>query len=164
MKLDSLQALYLEELADLQDAEKQLMAALPNMAKASSAPALRQAFEDHLEETRRHAERLNAIVEKLVEPPKAKTCVAMKGLIKEGDEIIKESGDPSVKDAALIAAAQRVEHYEIAAYGCARTFAEMIGAYEAAHVLQQSLDEESAADKKLTALAESLINQEAARV
>jgi ferritin-like metal-binding protein YciE len=162
MKLDSLQSLFVAEIADLQDAEDQLITALPKMAAATNSPELRQAIEDHLEETKTQAERLKRVVKTLDQKVPSKTCAAMKGLIKEGEEIIKESGDPCVKDAALIAAAQRVEHYEIAAYGCARTFGELLGASEAVDLLQQSLNEESATDKKLTSLAESLINQEAA--
>lgn len=162
MKLDSLETLFLEELADLEDAEAQLIKALPKMAKAASNPKLQQAFEMHLEETQMQAERLERIVNQLEKRPPSKTCQAMKGLIKEGEETIKASGDPSVKDAALIAAAQRVEHYEIAAYGCARTFAEMLGFNEAVDLLQESLNEEGAADKKLTKIAKTLVNVEAA--
>jgi len=162
MKFDSLEALFMEELADLEDAEGQLIKALPKMAKAASSAKLRQAFEDHLEETQVHAERIERIVARLEKRPSSKTCQAMKGLVKEGEEVIKASGDPSVKDAALIAAAQRVEHYEIAAYGCARTFAEILGEEDAAELLQQTLNEEAGADKKLTRLAKSVINVEAA--
>jgi ferritin-like metal-binding protein YciE len=164
MKLDSLQSLFVQELSDLQDVEDQLISALPKMAEAANSPELRQAIEDHLGETRTQAERLKRIADGLDTRVPSKTCAAMKGLIKEGEEIIKESGDPCVKDAALIAAAQRVEHYEIAAYGCARTFAELLGASDSADLLQASLNEEAAVDKKLTSLAESVINQEAASV
>jgi ferritin-like metal-binding protein YciE len=162
MKLDSLEQLFLEEIADLQDAEAQLIKALPKMVKAASSPKLQQALKHHLEETRSHAERLDRIVDRFDRPPPSKTCAGMKGLLKEGDETIKASGDPFVKDAALIAAVQRVEHYEIAAYGCARTYAELLGDAHAAELLEQSLNEESASDKKLTRLAKTLINVEAA--
>lgn len=162
MKLDSLETLYLEELADLEDAEAQLIKVLPKMAKAATSPKLRQAFEDHLEQTQMQAERLERIMSQLGKRPASKTCPAMKGLIKEGEEIIKASGDPAVKDAALITAAQKVEHYEIASYGCARTFAELLGDENAAELLQQTLNEEGATDKKLTKIAKSLVNVEAA--
>lgn len=162
MKLESLEQLFLNEIADLQDAEAQLIKALPKMAEAASAPELRQAFEDHLDQTRNQADRLERIARRQNVKVPSHTCAAMKGLIKEGEEVIKASGEPAVKDAALIAAAQRVEHYEIAAYGCARTFAELLGDMESANTLQESLDEEAATDKQLTGLAKELINVEAA--
>ena len=161
MKLDSLQKLYIEELRDLYNAENQLVKALPKMAKHASHQELKQAFEDHLEQTKEHVERLDEIFKRLDERPTGKTCKAMKGLIEEGSEILEKDGDESVLDAALIGAAQRVEHYEIAAYGTVRTFANMLGENEAAELLQQTLDEESEADKLLTELAESVINVEA---
>src|SRR5207248_3480954 len=157
MKLDSLQKLYIEELRDLYNAENQLVKALPKMAKGASHQELRQAFEDHLEQTKEHVERLEEIFKRLEEKPTGKTCKAMKGLIEEGSEILEEDGDESVLDAALIGAAQRVEHYEIAGYGTARTFASMLGEEDAMELLQETLDEEAATDKKLTALAESLV-------
>lgn len=163
MKLNSLEELFLAEIGDLQDAEAQLIKALPEMAKASSAPELQQAFTDHLQETKHHAERLESIANRIGQKVPSKSCAAMKGLIKEGSEVIKASGDPAVKDAALIGAAQRVEHYEIAAYGCARTFAQMLEDSESVELLQSTLNEEAAADQKLNELAVHGINLEAAR-
>ena len=161
MKLDSLQTLYIEELRDLYNAENQLVKTLPKMAKGASHQELKQAFEDHLEQTKEHVERLEEIFKRLEEKPTGKTCKAMKGLIEEGSEILEQDGDESVLDAALIGAAQRVEHYEIAAYGTVRTFAKMLGEEEAAELLQETLDEEGEADKLLTELAESVVNVEA---
>ena len=161
MKLDSLQKLYIEELRDLYNAENQLVKALPKMAKHASHQELKQAFEDHLEQTKEHVERLDEIFKRLDERPTGKTCKGMKGLIEEGSEILEKDGDESVLDAALIGAAQRVEHYEIAGYGTVRTFANMLGENEAAELLQQTLDEEGETDKLLTELAESVVNVEA---
>ena len=161
MKLDSLQTLWIEELRDLYNAENQLLKALPKMAKGASAPELKQAFEDHLEETKGHVERLEEIFEKLDEKPTGKTCKAMKGLIEEGSEILEEEGADSVLDAGIIAAAQKVEHYEIASYGTVRAFANMLGEEDAADLLQQTLDEEGEADKRLSELAEEIVNVEA---
>ena len=127
MKLESLQDLYVEELKDLYSAENQLLKALPKMAKAASSPVLRTAFEDHLEETRGQVERLESIFKKLDANPKGKKCKAMEGLIEEGNEVMTEEAEPAVRDAALIAAAQRVEHYEMAGYGCVRTYARLLG-------------------------------------
>jgi ferritin-like metal-binding protein YciE len=162
MKLESLEQLLAEELADLQDAEKQLIKALPKMAKAATSPKLQRAFEEHFEQTRAHADRLEQVIKYLDKRPPSKACQGMKGLIKEGDEIAKASGDAAVKDAALIAAAQRVEHYEIAGYDCARTFAELLGYDHAVELLQETLNEEAAADKKLTRVAKGVVNLEAA--
>jgi ferritin-like metal-binding protein YciE len=161
MKLDSLETLYIEELRDLYNAENQLVKALPKMVKAASSPELKQGFEDHLEQTKEHVERLDEIFEKLNKKPSGKTCHAMKGLIEEGSEIIAEGGEDFVVDAALIAAAQKVEHYEIAGYGTVRTWAEMLGDDDAAELLQQTLDEEGETDKKLTELAEEIVNVQA---
>jgi ferritin-like metal-binding protein YciE len=161
MKLDSLQKLYIEELRDLYNAENQLLKALPKMAKHASHQELKQAFETHLEQTEGHVERLEDIFEKLDEKPTGKTCKAMKGLIEEGSEMLDKAGDKSVLDAGLIAAAQRVEHYEIAGYGTVRTFANLLGEAEAAELLQETLDEEGETDKLLTELAESVVNVEA---
>jgi ferritin-like metal-binding protein YciE len=161
MKLGSLQDLYLEELKDLYSAENQLLKALPKMAKAASSAELRTAFEDHLEQTRGQVERLERIFKKLGASPKGKKCKAMEGLIEEGSELMAEQAEPAVMDAALIAAAQRVEHYEMAGYGCVRTYARLLGHKEAADLLQATLQEEAAADKKLSKLAESTINVEA---
>ena len=161
MKLDSLQILWIEELRDIYNAENQLLKALPKMAKGASSPELKQAFEDHLEETKGHIERLDEIFEKLDEKPTGKTCKAMKGLIEEGSEILEEEGEAPVLDAGIIAAAQKVEHYEIASYGTVRAFANMLGEEDAADLLQQTLDEEGEADKKLNELAEEIVNVEA---
>ena len=161
MKLDNLRKLYTEELRDIYNAENQLLKALPKMAKGASSDELRQAFENHLKETEGQVERLDEIFEHLNESPKGKTCHAMKGLIEEGSEILEEEGEESVLDAGIIAAAQKVEHYEIASYGTVRTFAELLGEKEAAKLLQQTLDEESAANEKLNELAEGIVNPEA---
>jgi ferritin-like metal-binding protein YciE len=163
MKLNTLQDLLIEELQDIYDAENQIIKALPKMAKAASAPELRQAFEEHLEQTRTHVERLDQVFQQFGAKSKGKTCKGMQGLITEGDELIKEKADPAVRDAGLIAAAQRVEHYEMAAYGTVRTYAQQLGQQRAASLLQQTLDEEGATDKQLTRLAETLINLEAER-
>lgn len=164
MKLESLHGLFLDELADIYSAEQQLVKALPKMAKAAAHPKLRNAFESHLTQTEGHVQRLEAIFARLSQKPKAKTCKAMKGLIEEGAELTKHNGDSAVLDAALIAAAQRVEHYEIAAYGCARTFAELLGDQASAEFLSATLDEEKKADENLTMIATKVINPEAARV
>lgn len=161
MKLKSLHDLYVDELKDLYNAEQQLLKALPKMAKAASDPQLAQAFTDHLAETQGQVERLDQIFEKLETSAKGKKCKAMEGLLEEGRELLAEDADPSVLDAALIAAAQRVEHYEMAGYGCVRTFARLLGYDDEADLLQETLNEEGAADKKLTKLAESVINIEA---
>jgi ferritin-like metal-binding protein YciE len=159
MKLDTLKKLYVEELRDLYDAENQLIKALPKMAKGASSDELKQAFEDHLEQTKEHIERLEEIFQRLGEKPTGKTCKAMKGLIEEGSEMLEEEGEESVIDAGLIGAAQRVEHYEMAAYGTVRTFANLLGEEEAADLLQQTLDEEGETDKHLSELAEEVVNQ-----
>ena len=161
MKLDSLQTLWIEEMRDLYNAENQLLEALPKMAKGASSPELKQAFEDHLEETKEHVERLEEIFDKLDEKPTGKTCKAMKGLVEEGSEILKEKGAEPVLDAGIIAAAQKVEHYEIASYGTLRTFANILGEEDAAELLQQTLDEEGEADKRLSELAEEIVDVEA---
>ena len=161
MPLDSLHDLYAEELKDLYNAENQLLKALPRMAKAATAPELKAAFTEHLDVTRKQVERLDQIFEELGVSPKGKKCKAMEGLVEEGKEVMQEDGTPSVIDAALIAAAQRVEHYEMAGYGCVRTYANLLGYEDAAALLQATLDEEGEADKKLTALAETVINVEA---
>ena len=161
MKLDNLKKLYVEELRDLYNAENQLVKALPKMAKAASSDELKQAFEDHLEQTEGHVERLEEIFKGLDESPKGKTCKAMKGLVEEGSEILEEEGEDSVLDAGIIAAAQKVEHYEIASYGTVRTFAQLLGEDEAAELLQETLDEEGEADKLLNQLAQEIVNPEA---
>jgi ferritin-like metal-binding protein YciE len=161
MEIDSLQKLYVDELKDLYSAEKQLVQALPRMAKKASHPQLRAAFEEHLEVTKKHVERLDQIFERLERSPRGKKCKGMEGLIEEGKEMMQEDIEPDVLDAALISAAQRVEHYEIAGYGTVRTYARLLGEEEHARLLQQTLDEEGEADKKLTQLAETSINVEA---
>ena len=161
MALDSLQSLFLDELKDVYHAEKQLVRALPRLAKAASSPQLRDAFTQHLRETEGQVQRLERVFKELGQTPRAKKCEGMAGLVEEGKNILEEDGEPAVIDAALIAAGQRVEHYEIAAYGCLRTYAQLLGLSKAAELLQQNLDEEEAADEKLNALAEGGINQAA---
>ena len=158
MKLGSLEDLYVGELKDLYSAENQLLKALPRMAKAASAPNLTKAFESHLKQTQTHVARLEKIFKKLGGSPKGKKCKAMEGLLAEGKELMAEEAEDAVMDAALIGAAQRVEHYEMAGYGCVRTYARLLGHTDAADLLQKTLDEEGAADKALTELAETSIN------
>lgn len=161
MQLNSFDDLLVEQLQDLYDAEQRLVKALPKMAEAAHSPALKGAFQEHLRQTDTHVTRLERVFQALGKSPQTKTCEAMKGLIAEGQEAISAKGDPDVKDAALIAAAQRVEHYEIAGYGCVRTFAQQLGKKDAAQILQQTLDEEMTTDKRLTSLAEQNINPRA---
>jgi len=161
-KMKTLEDLFHHELKDLYSAEKQLTKALPKMAKAATNEDLRTAFESHLEETEGHIERLEKIMSKLGLGTRGPKCAAMEGLIEEGKEILEEDMEDDVRDAALIAAAQRVEHYEIAGYGCARTFAEQLGQQDAVDLLQETLDEEKATDEKLTQIAVSGVNQTAA--
>jgi len=162
LKLNTMDDLFLVQIKDLYDAEERLTKALPKMAAAASNKQLKSAFEQHLSETQQHVTRLEKVFGVLGVPPQRATCEAMKGLIAEGDEVISADGRPEVKDAALIAAAQRVEHYEIAGYGTARTFAQQLGQAEIAQTLQQTLNEESAADEKLSKIAETSINVRAA--
>ena len=161
MKLNSLRDVLSECVRDLYSAETQLLKALPRMAKAASSPELKTAFTTHLEETRGQAARLELICEKMGIKAKGKTCAAMKGLIEEGSEVIGEDGTPAAKDAAMIVAAQKIEHYEISGYGSCRTFATILGEEEIAGLLSQTLEEEGAADKKLTTIAEATVNDEA---
>ena len=154
--ITTLEELFLEQLQDLYNAENQLIKALPAMAKAAHSPALKAGFEAHLEQTKEHAVRLEQIFADLGEEADGKKCQAMLGLIKEGKEMISEKASPEVKDIGLIAEAQRVEHYEIAGYGCVRTYAKILGHIEAAKTLQATLNEEAATDKKLTIIAEKL--------
>jgi ferritin-like metal-binding protein YciE len=163
MKIETMEDLFLEQVEDLYDAEKRLVKALPKMADASTSLALRQAFESHLLETEGHVSRLENVFRTLGQDPKGKTCDAMKGLISEGEDVVSDIDQSPLRDAGLIAAANRVEHYEIAAYGSARTFADILGLSEAAALLEQTLQEEKKADQKLTQLAESMINDEALR-
>jgi ferritin-like metal-binding protein YciE len=164
MKMQSLEALFVDQLKDLYDAEHQLIKALPKMAEAASSPDLKRGFQEHLAQTERQAQRLERIFSDRNEKPSGKKCVGMEGIIKEGEELIKNKEmDKDVKDAGLIMAAQKVEHYEIASYGTVRTYAETLGMKDVAQTLQQTLDEESMTNEKLTALAESHINMEARR-
>jgi ferritin-like metal-binding protein YciE len=153
MQLQSINDVLMHELKDLHSAETQLVAALPKMAQAATNDELRQAFEHHLDETRDHVRRLDEVLGQLGTPAGGEKCKGMEGLIAEGQEIVAAQGDPTVKDAALISAAQRVEHYEIAAYGTARTLADELGLNDAKDLLDQTLDEESQADKLLTKIA-----------
>jgi ferritin-like metal-binding protein YciE len=155
----NLQDLFVQQLKDLYDAEQQLTVALPDMAQAAGSADLRDAFNMHYRQTEEHVRRLEQVFRGLNCEPEAESCPAMKGLIKEGKDMIAAKGDPAVRDAGLIAAAQRVEHYEMAGYGTARTFARHLGRDDLAQILQQTLNEEGDADKTLTALAESGINQ-----
>lgn len=161
MSDNSLKELYIEELRDLYDAEKQLTKALPKMAKAATSEELRSGFEEHLEQTKGHVKRLEDIFQELGKKPAGKKCMGMQGLVKEGDEMMKESDfEDEVLDAGLISAAQRVEHYEIAAYGFVRTYANLLGEENAAELLEKTLTEEKETDQKLTGLA-GKINPEA---
>jgi len=164
MKIETLQDLYLDELRDLYDAEKQLVKALPKMANAASSPHLRTAFESHLRETETHVARLERIFSELNEKPTGQSCDAMKGLIKEGDKIASNVDESPLRDAGLIGAANRVEHYEMAGYGTVRTFAEMLGYNNAVQLLEQTLEEEKEADRKLTQIAEQMVNDNALQV
>lgn len=161
MEMESLTELYVDELKDLWSAENQITKALPKMIKAATNPKLKKAFNTHLKQTERHVKRLERIFKELDESPRGKKCVGMEGLIKEGAELIKEKPEPEVLDAGLIAAAQHVEHYEMAGYGCVRTWAQQLGEDRHAELLQETLDEEEETDKLLTGLAESEINVEA---
>jgi len=158
MKLESLRDLLLEQISDIYDAETRITKALPKMAKAASAPELKQAFEKHLKETEGQVTRLEQVFELLGQKPKKKACKAMQGLIEEGEETIKEDAEPEVKDAALIAAAQRVEHYEMAAYGTVSAYAKLLKEKDVLKLFKQTMAEEVATDEALTELAESTIN------
>jgi ferritin-like metal-binding protein YciE len=162
MKLNNLNDLLVKEVRDLYSAEKQLIKALPKMAKGAQSKALKAAITEHLEVTKKQAERLEQVFELLDVSSRGPKCAAMEGLIEEGSEMLEEDGDASVIDAGIIGAAQRVEHYEIAGYGVARTFARLLGHDKVADLLQTTLDEEAETDVKLTELAESEINVEAA--
>jgi len=159
-KITNLRDVFVEQLKDLYNAEQQLVKALPKMAKAATSPDLAQGFEEHLEQTKGHVNRLEEIFKKLEEKPTGKKCKAMEGLIKEGAETIGEDASDAAKDAMLIAAAQRVEHYEIAGYGSVKTYADLLGEDEAAGLLAETLQEEKDTDEKLTEAAET-INAEA---
>jgi ferritin-like metal-binding protein YciE len=161
MKLESLQDLYLEQLRDIYSAETQILDALPKMIEAATSSDLKQGFSDHLRQTEEHVSRLEQVFKDLQESPKGETCDGMKGLLKEGGAMAKSKGDTAAIDAGLIASAQRVEHYEIAAYGTVRTYAETLGKTNHVTLLEKTLKEEKQTDEKLTQLAESHINQEA---
>jgi ferritin-like metal-binding protein YciE len=164
MELETLKDLYIHELKDLYSAEKQITKALPKMAKAAGNKELAAGFEEHLEQTKEHVARLEKILTSHDESTRGPKCKGMEGLIKEGDEVIEKGAENEVRDAGLIAAAQRVEHYEIAGYGCARTYAELLGDPDGAELLQTTLTEESDTDKKLTNLAQSVINIRAKQI
>lgn len=161
MELQTLEDLYVEGLKDLYSAENMIIKALPRMIKEASHKELKRAFTDHLRQTREQARRLERICRDLGVSPRGKKCVGMEGLIKEGKDLINERPDDDVLDAGLIAAAQHVEHYEMAGYGCVRTYARVLGYTDQANLLQQSLDEEGDTDKLLTRLAETGINIDA---
>ena len=156
--VDSLDSLLEEELKDLYDAEKQLTKALPKLAKKATSDELRQAIEEHLRQTEEHVERLEQVFEQLELPVKGKKCVGMKNLISEGDDMIGDAEEGPARDAVMIAAAQKVEHYEIASYGTVRTWASRLGHDEVASILEETLEEEKEADQKLTGIAESIVN------
>jgi len=167
MKLDTLEDVFVEQIADLYSAEQQLVQALPKMVQAAHSDELRKAFQEHLEQTKGHLTRLEEVKTHAPKAVPVETCKAMKGLIQEGEEVIEAQGDGAALDAALIAAAQRVEHYEIAGYGTARTLADQLGYERAEQLLDETLDEEANADKLLTKIAtggllSSGINKEAA--
>jgi len=161
MKFNNLQDVFLEQLRDMYDAEQRLVKALPKMAKAASDAQLRAGFEQHLEQTKNHVSRLEQVFQQMGEKAKTETCPAMKGLVEEGEEMISAGGPDEVRDAALIAAAQKVEHYEIASYGTLCTWAQRLGKHAAFDLLHQTLEEEKATDEKLTQIAESKVNLQA---
>lgn len=160
MKMESLRELLEEELKDLYSAENQILKALPKMIKKASAPDLKKGFQEHLKQTQEHVARLEKVCKEVGTSPKGKKCKGMEGLLEEGREWMEEDAEPEVMDAGLIAAAQHVEHYEIAGYGCVRTYAELLGFEKSAQLLQQTLDEEKETDAKLSVAADS-INVEA---
>jgi ferritin-like metal-binding protein YciE len=158
MELETLKDLYIHELKDLYSAEKQIIKALPKMVKTATNKQLAAGFKGHLEQTKEHAARLEEILDRHDESTDGPKCEGMEGVLREGHEMIEEDAEDQVRDAGLIAAAQRVEHYEIAGYGCARTYAELLGDRQGARLLEITLTEESDTDKKLTKLAKSVIN------
>lgn len=164
MRLDSLKTLYIDELKGIYDAEKQLVEALPKMAEAATSDDLKRGFRQHLEQTQDHIQRLEDIFDNLGETPAGKKCFGMQGIIREGEQLIqKQDIQPDVKDAGLIAQAQKAEHYEIAGYGTLRQFAQQLGYDQAAKLLNRTLDEESKTDERLTSMAVGHINMEAMR-
>ena len=162
MKMESLHDLYLSELSDLYSAEKQIVKALPKMIQKTASPELRQALEDHLEQTNGHVERLEQVFEMHGESPKRQKCKGMEGILAEGNELVGRDAAPAVRDAAIVSAGQRVEHYEMAGYGCVREYAKLLGQKEIAQLLDETLAEEKAADSKLGQVAKQ-INPEALR-
>ncbi len=160
--IDSLDSLFEDELKDIYDAEKQITKALPKMIKKAGADELRSAFEDHLEQTRQHIERLERVFEMLEMPARGKKCIGMENLLKEGQEMMADAEDDDTRDALMIAAAQKVEHYEIATYGTLRVWANLLGHGDAAALFEETLDEEKETDQALTGIAESFVNQAAA--
>ena len=156
MKLTTLDKLFHHELKDLYDAEHQIVKALPKMAETASSPELVTAFENHLEQTREHITRLESIFEEIGQRPERVACAGMRGVLEEGTKLLSEDADPTVKDAALISAAQRVEHYEMAVYGTLRTWARLLGYEESATMLEETLDEEEGTDSALTGIAQSI--------
>jgi ferritin-like metal-binding protein YciE len=156
MSVDSMERLFVNELKDIYSAETQIMKALPKLAKAASSSDLRAAFEHHMRETEGHVQRLEQIFEMIGESPKGKTCDGIKGILEEGEKMMKEAKDGPLRDEAMIAGAQRVEHYEMAAYGTVRTYAENLGRPQIAQILEKTLVEEKAADKKLTEISEKV--------
>lgn len=163
MKMETLKDLLIEQLQDIYDAEHQIMQALPMMAQAANSQMLQQAFQQHLEATQQHISRLEEVFRMMNHQPKRKHCKGMEGLLKEGEEMMQQDADPDVMDAGLIMAAQRVEHYEIAAYGTAMAYAKQIGHSQALHLLSQTLQEEKNTDERLSQLAESSINIKASQ-
>ncbi len=163
MSVETIEELFVDELKDLYSAEKQITKALPKMAKAASTPELREAFETHLQETQGQIQRLEQIFELLSKNPRGKTCNGMKGVLEEGAEVLQEADKGPVRDAALISAAQRVEHYEMAGYGSVREYAKLLGQSEIQSLLEETLEEEKAADKKLTGISKG-VNAEAKRL
>jgi ferritin-like metal-binding protein YciE len=156
MKMESLKDLMIDELKDLYSAENQILRALPKMIKKATSPDLKRGFEKHLKETEGHVERLDKIFQELEESPRGKKCKGMEGIIEDGKELMEEDAEPEVMDAGMIGAAQHVEHYEMAGYGCVRTYAELLGINNIAKLLQKTLDEETATDEKLTELARNI--------
>jgi ferritin-like metal-binding protein YciE len=161
MRIETMEDLFVEQIEDLYDAEQRLVKALPKMAEACTSGELRNAFDEHLQQTRGHVTRLEQIFADIDKKAKGKTCEAMKGLIEEGEDMIDDIKQSPLRDAGLIAAGNRVEHYEMAGYGTARTMAKTLGFNRAADLLQQTIEEEKQADAKLTRIAEQMVNQEA---
>ncbi len=159
MSVSSMEELFLDELKDLYSAEKQITKALPKLARAATSPELREAFESHLEETKGHVDRLEKAFELLGKAPRGKTCHGMQGVLEEGAEVLEDTEKGDVRDAALISAAQRVEHYEIAAYGCVHEYANLLGQKKIADLLEETLNEEKAADEKLNGISKSVNSQ-----